>query len=73
MPYREISQTINLNEGGAGDDLPVTISGEIEVRKTDIATDSDDAADAVHELASQLDRAITDVIGEYSEGEDGPD
>lgn len=66
--YREITQTINLN-GRDSDDSTVSVDGEIEVRATDIANDSDDVAADVHELLSALSAAIDETLEDWREGD----
>lgn len=66
--YREITQTINLN-GRDSDDSTVSVDGEIEVRATDIANDSDDVAADVHELSSALSAAIDETLEDWREGD----
>jgi len=64
--YREISETVNLNSASSHE-IPVEISGEIEVSETDIAADADETAETVHEVSNALAEAIEETLAEYEE------
>lgn len=62
MTYRNIEQVINIHEGEHSENVPVEVSGEITVTANDIASDTDAEAGDVHELANELEAAVSSVL-----------
>lgn len=60
MNYQKIEQTIVVR--GSKEELPVSVGGEVTVSANSIASDPDAKQEQVHELATELQDAIDEVL-----------